>query len=131
VNLLLFKTHYYGGIKKYQWLNIPLALHGVVYLENRKKVEITIGEKENDPVFIISDLLPHLSQKVQGEKKLLNGIEAENMIIIAGNIPVKDKKVKDKVKLAILEKLNKEYGIKEEDFITAEIEVVPALKLMM
>jgi aspartyl aminopeptidase len=126
--LALFKTHYYGGIKKYQWLNIPLALHGVVYLENGKKVEITIGEKENDPVFIISDLLPHLSQKVQGEKKLLNGIEAENMIIIAGNIPVKDKKVKDKVKLAILEKLNKEYGIKEEDFITAEIEVVPALK---
>jgi len=126
--LALFKTHYYGGIKKYQWLNIPLALHGVVYLENGKKVEITIGEKENDPVFIISDLLPHLSQKVQGEKKLLNGIEAENMIIIAGNISVKDKKVKDKVKLAILEKLNKEYGIKEEDFITAEIEVVPALK---
>ncbi|MCX8058770.1 MAG: aminopeptidase [Spirochaetes bacterium] len=126
--LALLRTHYYGGIKKYQWLNIPLALHGIVFLENGKSVEITIGEKENDPVFVISDLLPHLAQKVQGEKKLLNGIEGENLILIAGNIPIKDKKIKEKVKLNILEKLNKDYGIKEEDFISAEIEVVPALK---
>lgn len=126
--LALLKTHYYGGIKKYQWLNIPLALHGIVYLENGKSVELVIGEKENDPVFVISDLLPHLSSKLQGEKKLLNGIEAENLVLIAGNIPVKDKKVKEKVKLAVLEKLKKEYNIKEEDFISAEIEAVPALK---
>lgn len=126
--LALLKTHYYGGIKKYQWLNIPLALHGVVVLGNGEKKNVTIGEDDNDPVFVISDLLPHLSRKVQGEKKLLTGIEAENMVVLFGNIPVKDKKVKSKVKLAVLEKLHEKYGITEEDFITAEIEVVPAFK---
>lgn len=126
--LALLKTHYYGGIKKYQWLNIPLALHGVIILDNGEKKTFTIGEDDNDPVFIISDLLPHLSRKVQGEKKLLTGIDAENMVILFGNIPVNDKKVKNKVKLAVLEKLNEKYGIKEEDFISAEIEVVPAFK---
>ena len=125
----LLKTHYYGGIKKYQWLSLPLALHGVVMLESGKKVEITIGEKENDPVFVISDLLPHLSRNVQSDKKLSEAVSAENMVVIVGNRPVKDKIVKEKVKLYVLEYLFNNYGIKEEDFISSEIEVVPALKV--
>ncbi|MEJ5272803.1 MAG: aminopeptidase [Spirochaetota bacterium] len=124
----LFKTHYYGGIKKYQWLNIPLALHGVVILENGKKIEINIGEKDDDPVFVISDLLPHLSRNVQGDKKISEAISAENMVVIVGSRPVKDKLVKEKVKLNVLEYLYNNYGIKEEDFISSEIEVVPAFK---
>lgn len=122
------KTHYYGGIKKYHWLNIPLALHGVVVLENGKKVEIKIGEDESDPVFVISDLLPHLSKNVQGDKKISEAISAENMVVIVGSRPVKDKTVKEKVKLFVLEYLYNNYGIKEEDFISSEIEVVPAFK---
>ena len=125
----LLKSHYYGGIKKYQWLSLPLALHGVVMLESGKKVEITIGEKENDPVFVISDLLPHLSRNVQSDKKLSEAVSAENMVVIVGNRPVKDKIVKEKVKLYVLEYLFNNYGIKEEDFISSEIEVVPALKV--
>lgn len=122
------KTHYYGGIKKYHWLNIPLALHGVVVLENGKKIEIKIGEDESDPVFVISDLLPHLSKNVQGDKKISEAIAAENMVVIVGSRPVKDKTVKEKVKLFVLEYLYNTYGIKEEDFISSEIEVVPAFK---
>ncbi len=124
----LLKTHYYGGIKKYQWLSIPLALHGVIILENGKKIDINIGENDTDPVFVISDLLPHLSRNVQSEKKLSEAVSAENMVVIVGSRPVKDKQVKEKVKLYVLEYLYNHYGIKEEDFISSEIEVVPAIK---
>ncbi len=94
----MLKTHYYGGIKKYQWLNIPLALHGVVFKQDGTKVTINIGDKDDDPVFVISDLLPHLSRKVQGDKKLLEGIEGENLNLFVGTMPVADKKINNKIK---------------------------------
>jgi aspartyl aminopeptidase len=122
----LFKTHYYGGVRKYQWVNCPLALHGKVVLGDGKEVEIAIGEGEDDPVFIIPDLLPHLSYKVQNERKLPDGIRGEELNILAGHMPIEDKKVKQKIKLSVLNHLNKEYGMKEEDFVSAELEAVPA-----
>ncbi|MFC1613476.1 aminopeptidase [Patescibacteria group bacterium] len=125
--LAYFKTHYYGGIKKYHWPTIPLALHGVAVLENGKKVEFTIGEKEDDPIFMITDLLPHLA-KAQAKKPLSEAIQGEELNILVGSIPVKDKDIKDKVKLAVLTYLNKQYGIKEEDFFSAEIQAVPSGK---
>lgn len=123
--LALFKTHYYGGIKKYQWPTIPLALHGVVVLESGKKMEITIGEAPDDPIFMITDLLPHLGRQ-QMEKKLSEAIMAEELNIVVGSLPVADKKVKEKIKLAILEHLNKAYGMTEADFVSAEIHAVTA-----
>lgn len=119
-----FKTQYYGGVKKYQWPVIPLALHGVVILKNGKSVEIHIGEDPQDPVFVITDLLPHLARK-QMEKRASEFIEAESLNIIVGTTPVADKKAKDKVKMFVLEYLHKTYGIIEEDFQSAEIEAVP------
>ena len=126
--LALLKTHYYGGIKKYHWVNHALALHGVVILKGGKKVEITIGEKEDEPIFTVADLLPHLADKKQGDRKLFKGIEGEEINILCGSMPVKEKEVKEKVKAFILEKLNKKYGIKESDFATAELQAVPAGK---
>ncbi len=125
--IALLKTHYYGGIKKYHWLNIPLALTGVVVTRDNKKVEVEIGVDEKDPVFVIPDLLPHLSRKVQNEKKASEFIEGETLGLVVGNIPVKDEKVKEKAKLAILQKLHDEYGIVEEDFVSAELQAVPAI----
>ena len=122
-----FKTHYYGGIKKYQWTAIPLAIHGVVVKTNGEKVEINIGEKDNEPIFTITDLLPHLAQD-QMEKKLKNGIDGENLNLLIGSIPYNDEKVSEKVKLNILNIINQKYGIVEKDFLSAEIELVPALK---
>lgn len=122
----LFKTHYYGGIRKYQWVNLPLALHGKVILGNGKEIEMAIGDKEDDPIFIIPDLLPHLAYKVQNERKLPEGIKGEELNILVGHIPIADKNVKKKIKVHILDILNKEYGMKEEDFISAEFEAVPA-----
>lgn len=122
-----FKTHYYGGIKKYQWTAIPLSIHGVVVKTNGEKVEINIGEKEDEPIFTITDLLPHLAQD-QMEKKLKNGIEGENLNLLIGSIPYNDEKVSEKVKLNILNIINQKYGIVEKDFLSAEIELVPALK---
>ncbi|MGL5955752.1 MAG: aminopeptidase [Brevinema sp.] len=124
----MFKTHYYGGIKKYQWLNLPLALHGIVIKQDGTKVTINIGDQEEDPVFVISDLLPHLSRKIQGEKKLLDGIEGETLNLFVGTMPIANKEYKEKVKAYVLDYLHREYGLVEEDFISAEIEVVPALK---
>ncbi len=124
-DLALFKTHYYGGIKKYQWVSIPLALHGVIVLENGEKIEVSIGENDNDPVFGISDLLPHLA-KDQMKKTLDVGIEGEDLNILVGSIPVKDKDAKERVKKNILNILNEKYSICEEDFISAELEIVPA-----
>ncbi len=124
--LALFHTHYYGGIKKYQWFNIPLALHGVIVKSSGEIVEINIGEDEKDPVFVIPDLLPHLSHKIQDEKKVKEAFEAEKMNLIVGSIPLDDDE-KEAVKLGVLKILNEKYGVVEEDFISAEITVVPAM----
>lgn len=123
--LAFFKTHYYGGVKKYQWTTIPLSLHGVVVLNNGEKIEIQIGEGENDPVFYISDLLPHLA-KDQMQKKMEEGITGEGLNLLVGSIPYQDKDMKEPIKLNILKLLNEKYGIVEEDFASAELEVVPA-----
>ena len=125
--LALCKTHYYGGIKKYQWVTLPLALHGVVIKENGEKLNIVIGEEENDPVFFITDLLPHLA-KDQMAKKMGEGITGEGLNLLVGNIPYKDDEISDKVKLNVLNILYEKYGIKEEDFTSAEFEIVPAGK---
>ena len=125
--LAYFKTHYYGGIKKYQWTAIPLSMHGVIVKTNGEKIEINIGEDENDPIFTITDLLPHLAQE-QMEKKLRNGIAGEDLNLLIGSIPYDDKKVSEKVKLNILNILNQKYGITEADFTSSEIELVPAFK---
>ena len=122
-----FKTHYYGGIKKYQWTAIPLSIHGVVVKTNGEKVEINIGEKDDEPIFTITDLLPHLAQE-QMEKKLKDGIEGESLNLLIGSIPYNDEKASEKVKLNILNIINRKYGIVEKDFLSAEIELVPALK---
>ena len=127
--MAFFKTHYYGGIKKYQWPTIALALHGVVYLENGKEVEIEIGENEKDPVFMVTDLLPHLDREGKpGSDIKKREVQGEDLNLVIGSIPVKDEKIKQKIKLAILEYLNKEYGIKEEDFASAELQAVPSEK---
>jgi len=126
--LALLKTHYYGGIKKYQWVNIPLALHGVISRADGKVVEVNIGEDPGDPVFVIGDLLPHLARGVQGSRELFEGIKGEELRIIVGGRPLaKEKNSKTKIKLNILDILNKKYGIVEEDLISAELEAVPAL----
>ncbi len=125
--LAYFKTHYYGGIKKYQWTTIPLSMHGVIVKTNGEKVEVNIGEEENDPIFTITDLLPHLAQD-QMEKKLKNGVEGENLNLLIGSIPYEDDKVSEKVKLNILNILNQKYGITEIDFTSSEIELVPAFR---
>lgn len=122
-----FKTHYYGGIKKYQWTTIPLAIHGVVIKTNGEKVTINIGEDEEDPIFTITDLLPHLAQE-QMERKLKEGVKGEDLNLLIGSRPYNDKDIEEKVKLNILNILNKKYGIVEEDFLSAELELVPAFK---
>ncbi len=118
-------THYYGGIKKYHWVAMPLAMHGVVVCQDGRLVKIAIGEKDDDPVFAISDLLPHLGQE-QAKKTLAEGIHGESLNILLGSIPVDDKEVKEGVKARLLEILHRDYGIKEEDWASAEIEMVPA-----
>ena len=125
--LAFFKTHYYGGIRKYQWVTIPLAMHGVVIKKDGAKVEINIGEAEDDPIFMISDLLPHLGMK-QGDRKLAEGITGEELNIIVASLPIDDTDIKDAVKLHAMKLLNDRYGITERDFARAEIEFVPALK---
>ncbi|MEG0137168.1 MAG: aminopeptidase [Cetobacterium sp.] len=130
LELAYMKTHYYGGIKKYQWASIPLSLHGIVILSNGEKKEIIIGEREEDPVFTIPDLLPHLAAKYQGERKTGEVIKGEELQIIVGTIPttLKDDSIKEMVKYSVLEELNKAYGMIEEDFISAELQLVPAFK---
>ena len=126
-DLALFKTHYYGGIKKYQWVNIPLSMHGVIVTKN-KKIEINIGEKDDEPIFTIADLLPHLS-KQQDKKKLEEAISGEDLNILVGSIPYEtDEEISEKVKLNILNILNQKYGIVERDFVSSEIEFTPAMK---
>ncbi|MGC4019992.1 MAG: aminopeptidase [Muricomes sp.] len=139
-------THYYGGVKKYQWLAMPLAIHGVVVRKDGTKVEIRLGEKERDPVFVITDLLPHLGRELN-EKKVKDFINAEKMDLLIGNLPIdagerkwsagkkdlgveneKESKETEKVKMTILKLLKEQYQIREEDFISAELEIVPAGK---
>ena len=120
----LFKTHYYGGIKKYQWVTIPLEIRGVIVKANGQKVEISIGKDKSDPIFTITDLLPHLARK-QMEKRLSEGIEAERLNLLLGNIPSSDKDAKEKVKENIMKILNDKYGIVEADFVSSELELVP------
>lgn len=122
-----FKTHYYGGIKKYQWLTIPLELHGVIVLKNGKTVDVCIGKDKSDPIFQITDLLPHLA-KEQRKKSSDEFVPAENLNLIVGTIPDKED-VKDRVKLAIMDILNQKYGIIEEDFLSAELAAVPAFEV--
>ena len=125
--LAYFNTHYYGGIKKYQWTTIPLSIHGVIVKANGEKITINIGEDEKDPIFTITDLLPHLA-KDQEAKKLRDAIEGENLDLLIGSIPVMDDDAKSKVKLNILKILNEKYGITEADFMSSELELVPAFK---
>lgn len=125
--LAYLKTHYYGGIKKYQWTTIPLSIHGVIVKPNGEKITVNIGEDENDPIFTITDLLPHLAQE-QMEKKLKNGIDGEDLNLLIGSIPYKDEKAKEKVKLNILNILNQKYGIVEADLQSSELEIIPAFK---
>jgi aspartyl aminopeptidase len=126
-DLAMMETHYYGGVKKYQWVTIPLAIHGVVVKKDGTVANVVIGEDDNDPVIGISDLLIHLAGD-QMQKKLSNGIEGEDLNILVGSMPVEDKDAKDRVKTNILRLLNEKYGIVEEDFVSAELEVVPAGK---
>lgn len=125
--LALFQSHYYGGIKKYQWVNTPLELHGIAYTRQGKEVEIHIGAESDEPKFIIPDLLPHLA-KEQMKKDGTKLIEAEDLNIICGHIPVNDKDIKERIKFSVLNYLYDSYGLVEEDFLCAELEFVPAQK---
>lgn len=125
--LAYFKTHYYGGIKKYQWTAIPLALHGVVVKANGESVKVTIGEDENDPQFVVTDLLPHLAQD-QMKQTMSEGIKGEQLNILIGSRPFSKDEGSEKVKLNIIKILNEKYGITEGDFLSAELELVPAFK---
>ncbi|MCP4176358.1 MAG: aminopeptidase [bacterium] len=125
--MAFLKTHYYGGIKKYQWTAMPLALHGIIIDEDGKKIDVNIGEDRDDPVLYITDILPHLA-KDQNDKKLSEAISGEKLNVLIGSIPYGDEKIKDKVKFNILKILNEKYGICEIDLTNAELELVPAGK---
>ncbi len=125
--MALFKTHYYGGIKKYQWTAIPLALHGVIVKSDNSVVNVNIGEDENDPVFCVTDLLPHLSTE-QMKRNAPDIIKGEELNILIGSRPFRDDEISEKVKLNIMQILNEKYGIIEKDFLSAELEAVPAFK---
>ncbi len=125
--LAFFKTHYYGGIRKYQWVTIPLELHGVVALKGGNVVRISVGNGEGDPLFTIDDLLPHLGAE-QSKKPLGEAIPGESLNILIGSRPLADDEGSDRVKVAVLELLNRKYGIVEEDFISAELCAVPAFR---
>jgi len=122
-----FKTHYYGGIKKYQWTTIPLSIHGVIVKTNGERIKISIGEEDDDVTFVITDLLPHLAQD-QMQKKLGQAIDGEDLNLLIGSIPYGDEKTSEKVKLNILKILNEKYGIVEKDLLSSELELVPAFK---
>ncbi len=124
----LMKTHYYGGIRKYHWLSIPLALHGSIIKADGKKMDIIIGEEPDDPVFTVTDLLPHLAGKLQGDKKISDVFDGEKLNLIAGSLPLGNENIQDRFKLGVMQLLHDKYGIIEEDFISAEIEAVPAGK---
>ena len=123
--LAFLKTHYYGGVRKYQWVTIPLELHGVVALKDGRNIRVSVGNGAGDPLFTIDDLLPHLGVE-QSKKPLGEAIPAESLNILVGSRPLADDDGSDRVKLSILELLNRKYGIVEEDFISAELSAVPA-----
>jgi aspartyl aminopeptidase len=125
--IAFFKTHYYGGIKKYQWLVTPLALHGVVIKSDGTKVNITVGEDAGDPQFCVTDLLPHLA-KEQAKKPMGEAVPGESLNVIIGTMPFRDDKASELIKLNIIKILNEKYGIVEADFLSAELEMVPACK---
>jgi aspartyl aminopeptidase len=124
----MINLHYYGGIKKYHWLNVPLAMHGIIINKKGEKKQIVIGENEKEPVFVISDLLPHLDGREQLAKKASDIITGEAMDAIGASIPVNDEKTKEKVKANLLSILNKKYDITEEDFVSADLSLFPANK---
>ena len=126
-DMAFFKTHYYGGIKKYQWVVMPLALHGIVVKKDGTSVDIVIGEDENDPIFMITDLLPHLG-KDQLKKTLEEAFTGENLNILVGSRPTGEEKDENRVKLNVMTILNEKYGITEEDFLSAEIAAVPLMR---
>lgn len=126
-DVALMDTHYYGGIKKYQWLTIPLAIHGVFVKPDGKKISVAIGEDQSDPVFCITDILPHLAAD-QYKNTIGTAVPGESLDLTVASIPVKDKDAKNKIKENLLQILNKKYGIEEEDFLSAELEIVPAAK---
>jgi len=127
-DLGFMKTHYYGGVKKYHWVARPLALHGRIVKGDGSRLDLAVGEDPEDPVFAILDLLPHLARKTQYEKKLEEAIPAEKLNLLVGGIPLGDHETKERFKLAVLDHLHRRYGIVEEDFVSAELEVVPAEK---
>lgn len=122
-----FKTHYYGGIKKYQWPTVPLSLHGVIVKADGSKITVNIGEDENDPVFCVSDLLPHLAN-AQMKRPATEIVRGEELNIIVGSRPFRDDEASEAVKLNLMMILNEKYGIVESDFLSAELEAVPAFK---
>ena len=124
--LAFFKTHYYGGIKKYQWTTIPLSIHGVIAKTNGEVVDVNIGEDDSDPIFTITDLLPHLARE-QMTKKASEVVEGEALNLLIGSIPFNGEG-SDRIKLNIMNLLNQKYGIVERDFLSAELELVPAFK---
>lgn len=123
----LFKTHYYGGIKKYQWTAIPLSLHGVIVKKDGTKVKVNIGEDENDPQFVVTDLLPHLAGE-QMKRTLSDGVRGEELNILVGSRPFNRDEASENVKLNIMNILFQKYGVVESDFLSAELEAVPAFK---
>ncbi len=126
-DLALFKTHYYGGIKKYQWTATPLALHGVFVLKDGTVKQVSLGERDDEPKFVINDLLPHLATE-QSKRTLNEGIKGEELNVLVGSHPFRDDKGSELIKLNILKLLNEKYDITEEDFLSAELEMVPAYK---
>lgn len=126
IDLAFMKTHYYGGLKKFQWLTRPLAIHGRVIRSDGSSLDIVVGEETSDPVFTIADLLPHLARKVQTDKKVSEAFVGEKLNLMVGSLPFGIKDTKERFKLAILNLLNEKYNLIEEDFISAELEVVPA-----
>lgn len=122
-----FKTHYYGGIRKYQWPTIPLALYGTVVKGDGTTVDVAVGDRQDDPVFYVSDLLPHLAQSYE-KKTMAEAVNAESLNLIVGSLPFRDDKVSEKVKLNLLNILFEKYGIVEADFLSAELEAVPAFE---
>jgi len=126
-SMAFFKTHYYGGVKKYQWTAIPLSLHGVMVKADGSVVDVNIGEDDTDPVFYINDLLPHLGRK-QAQEPLGTAISGETLNILVGGLPYADADVSDKIKLTVLSLLHDKYGVTEEDFLSAELSLVPAFK---
>ena len=126
VDLAFMKTHYYGGIKKFQWLTRPLAIHGKVIRSDGSSLDIVVGEDDSDPVFTVADILPHLAKKVQTDKKVSDAFLGEKLNLMVGSLPFGDKDTKERFKLAILNLLNERFGLVEEDLISAELEVVPS-----